>query len=162
MQAADFRGKISFIATVVLCWSAICGVGGCSGGYGPSSSTEGLQNLQPVSGSVSFQGQPTPGAVVLFFREGKIDARAPRIAGIVEEDGSFEMSTTVSEGTLPGVQEGKYVVTISWTKKINPDDRDSDDGPDLLPEMYKAQMSSPLRADVKHGDNDLEAFELKE
>ncbi|HEY3969608.1 MAG TPA: hypothetical protein VGM05_33955 [Planctomycetaceae bacterium] len=98
----------------------------------------------------------------MFFREGKIDPRAPRIAGIVEDDGSFEMSTTVSEGTLPGVQEGKYVVTISWVKKINPDDRDSDDGPDLLPGMYKAQVSSPLRADVKQGDNELDVFELKE
>ncbi len=54
------------------------------------------------------------------------------------------------------------MVTISWNKKINPDDRDSDDGPDLLPEIYKDPMSSPLHAEVKQGENELPVYELKE
>ena len=48
-----------------LCLIAMWTLSGC-GGYGPPSDTEGLQNLQPVTGSVSFKGEPTPGAVVLF------------------------------------------------------------------------------------------------
>lgn len=121
---------------------------------------QGLENLQPVSGSVSFEGKPTPGAVVLFLRAGDPDAKGLRIAGIVDEEGFFEMSTTVSAGTLPGVQEGSYIATVTWAKPINPDDKDSDMGPDLLPEKYKDHKTSTLRVEIEAGENVLNPFEL--
>lgn len=132
---------------------------GCSQGL-VSSNTEGLEDLQPVSGSVSFEGKPTPGAIVMFFRADDPDAKGLRIAGEVDDEGIFEMSTTVSAGTLPGVQEGKYLVSITWAKPLNPDDRDSDMGPDLLPEKYKDHKTSNLQVEIGAGENALDPFEL--
>ena len=133
---------------------------GCSRDYGPPKGTEGLQDLQPVTGSVSFEGQPTPGAVVLFLPVDQPDDFTYRVWGAVEDDGSFEMQTTVPEGTMPGVAPGEYLVTVSWTQRVDPNDKDSDER-DLLPEKYKSHKTSGLRVAIEEGDNELPAFELK-
>jgi hypothetical protein len=131
---------------------------GCSSSL-VSDKTEGLEDLQPVSGSVSFEGKPTPGAIVLFFPINNPKERGIRIAGEVDEEGIFEMMTGVSQGALPGVKEGKYVVTVTWTKLENPDDKDSD-VIDLVPVRYGDPEKSPLRAEVVDGENELKPFEL--
>ena len=160
LRPAGFRRPGVFFARTFVWLATLCGVVGCSGSVAPSSKTPGLENLRPVGGSVSFNGQPPAGAVVLFHLMDKPDAMTPRIAGVVEEDGVFEMSTTVSAGTLPGVQEGDYLVTITWTEPLDPNDKDSDQGPDKLPPMYKDHKTSGLRATVIPGNNELEPFEL--
>jgi hypothetical protein len=131
---------------------------GCSGS-GPSSDTEGLEDLHPVSGSVSFEGKPTPGAIVMFYKADDPASKGVRIAAEVDEEGLFEMTTGVPGGTLPGVKEGNYVVTVTWTRRINPDDKDSD-MVDLLPEKYGDPKSTTLRADIQAGENVLNPFEL--
>jgi len=136
-----------------------CGVLGCSD-YGPPRNTEGLQNLQPVTGSVSFAGQPTPGALVLFLPADEPEAPDRRIAGVVEEDGTFQMQTTVGEGSRPGVEPGEYVVTISWSELVNPYDHDSDIGPEKLPEKYQDYKTSKLRVEIVQGTNEIPPFEL--
>jgi hypothetical protein len=132
---------------------------GCSD-YGPPKGTEGLQDLQAVTGSVSFEGKPTPGAVVLFLPADAAESSTYRVAGTVGEDGSFEMCTTVPEGTRPGVAPGDYVVTISWNELVDPRDRDSDEGPDLVPSRYKDHRTSGLRVEIVEGNNELEPFVL--
>ena len=139
----------------------VCSIG-CSADYGPAKDTPGLQNLHSVVGSVVYKGRPTPGAIVMFFKEGKVDGQGLRIAGTVDEDGDFEMETTVSAGTRLGVQPGKYIVTVSWNEKVDPSDKDSDDGPDLVPTAYKVPGTSTLRAVVEEGDNQLEPFVLQD
>jgi hypothetical protein len=141
------------------CLLMICVLVGCSD-YGPPKNTDGLQNLQPVTGSVSFEGKPTPGAIVLFYPADDPTSAEYRLAGIVEEDGSFQMQTTVPEGTRPGVAPGEYLVTISWNKPVDPTDRDSDMGPDLIPGKYKDCKLSGLRAEVGEGANELPSFDL--
>jgi len=143
-----------------VCFFALWILAGC-GDYGPPKNTEGLQDLQPVSGSVSFDGKPAAGALVLFLPADAPDSSTYRIAGTVEEDGSFEMRTSVPEGTRPGVAPGEYVVTISWNELVDPRDRDSDEGPDLLPSRYKDHRTSGLRAEIVEGKNELEPFDLK-
>ena len=140
----------------------LCSLAGCASDISPPKDTKGLENLQSVVGSVEFQGKPTPGAIVMFFRDEKPDPKAPRIAGIVDEDGSFEMQTTVAVGTRPGVKAGKYIVTVSWNEKVDPADKDSDDGPDRVPSIYKDPATSTLRVEIEEGDNDLDPFVLKE
>jgi len=132
---------------------------GCGRDIGPPAGTEGLDDLQPVTGSVLFEGKPTPGAVVLFVPSVKPEAFRYRVAGIVDEDGNFEMQTTVPEGTRPGVAPGQYLVTVSWTEPIDPDDKDTDLR-ELLPEKYTLALSSGLRVEIDEGANELEAFEL--
>jgi hypothetical protein len=132
---------------------------GCSDG-GPPKGTEGLQNLQPVSGTVSFQGKPTPGAIVLFHPTDDPDSHEKRIAGVVDEEGLYEMSTTVGAGTRPGVEPGTYKVSISWAERIDPNDKDSEMGPDLLPVKYKDHTTSGLIVEIETGSNELDPFEL--
>lgn len=152
----EVRQRCLLVALVLLCAAALAG---CDDGS-PPKNTEGLQNLQPVSGAVSFQGKPTPGAVVLFHSVADPDSHKKRIAGIVDEEGSFEMSTTVGAGTRPGVEPGEYRVSISWAEPIDPDDKDSDMGPDLLPAKYKDYKTSELRVEIEIGNNELDPFEL--
>jgi hypothetical protein len=156
VAALNTRGCASLLVGIVL----LSVIGGCSTDITPSKNTKGLENLQPASGSVSYQGKPTPGAIVLFCPEGAVSSGAPRIAGEVEDDGTFEMKTTVSAGTRFGVAPGKYIVTISWNKKVDEADRDSDDGPDLVPSKYKDPATSNLIVEIEEGDNELEPFVL--
>jgi len=143
-----------------VCLAVLCTTFGCNRDYGPPRNTEGLQNLQPVGGSVSFEGKPTPGALVYFFPADEPESPDRRIAGVVEEDGSFEMQTTVGEGSRLGVEPGNYLVTISWSRPVNPYDHDSDEGPELLPERYKDYKTSNLRVEIVEGTNELNPFEL--
>jgi hypothetical protein len=159
VQGADDQRAGLVIRTTFVSLAAVCGLLGCSD-YGPPKNTEGLQNLQPVTGSVAFEGQPAPGALVFFFPADEPESQDRRIAGVVEEDGSFQMQTTVGEGTRPGVEPGEYLVTITWTRLVNPYDHDSDDGPDLLPEKYKGHATSGLRVEIFEGANELEPFLL--
>ncbi len=158
-EAANLRRRICVLPRRFIVLALLAVLWGCSDG-GPPKGTEGLQNLQPVSGTVSFQGKPTPGAVVLFHPTADPDSFKKRIAGIVDEEGSFEMSTTVGAGTRPGVEPGSYKVTISWAERVDPNDKDSDMGPDLLPEKYKDHKTSGLTVEIETGSNELDPFEL--
>jgi hypothetical protein len=157
-RAADSRCGGSLLMRAFVALVALAGALGCSGG-GPSSDTEGLEDLHPVSGSVSFEGKPTPGAIVMFFKADDLASKGFRIAGEVDEEGFFEMMTGVSAGALPGVKEGQYIVTVVWQKRLTPWDKDSD-MIDLIPEKYGDAKSSTLRAQVKAGDNVLDPFAL--
>ena len=162
-QAANSRCGNSYLMRVSVGLAALGlftlgGVLGCSGG-GPSSATEGLEDLQPVSGSVSFEGKPTPGAMVMFFKADDLASKGIRMAAEVDEEGFFEMMTGVAEGALPGVKAGQYIVTVTWTKRLTPWDKDSD-MIDLVPENYGDPKASPLRAEIKAGDNVLDPFVL--
>jgi hypothetical protein len=96
----------------------------------------------------------------MFIPQAKSDDPIPRMAGIVDDDGNFEMSTSVGAGTLPGIKPGKYFVTVTWNEKVDPTDKDSDDGPDLVPSHYSSYQSSPLRAEVSAGGIELKPFVL--
>ncbi len=143
-----------------ICALGICALAsltGCSNQV--SSKTEGLEDLQPVMGSVSFDGKPTPGAIVLFFESNDPKPDGIRISGEVDEDGDFEMLTGVSQGALPGVRAGSYFVTVTWTRPENADDKDSD-LIDLIPAKYGSPKTSPLRVVIKDGENALKPFVL--
>ena len=157
--AANLRRRNCVLPRQYILLASLAVLSACSDG-GPPKDTEGLQNLQPVSGTVSFEGKPTPGAVVLFHPTDNPDSHEKRIAGVVDEEGSFEMSTTVGAGTRPGVEPGTYIVSISWAERIDPNDKDSDLGPDLLPEKYKDHKTSGLKIEIEAGNNELDPFEL--
>ena len=159
LGTADSRRGSSAFARAIHCLAALFVLCGCSD-FGPPKGTEGLQNLQPVSGSVTFKGEPTPGAIVLFFPADDPEYPDRRIAGVVEEDGSFVMKSTVDLGSRPGVEPGEYLVAISWNQPVNPRDKDSDEGPDLLPEKYKNYKTSLLSVEILPGTNELDPFEL--
>ncbi len=146
--------RIFFVLSILGC------VAGCSSADGVSSKTEGLDDLQPVSGSVSFEGKPTPGATVLFFPIDNAKVKGLRISGEVDEEGAFEMMTGVAKGALPGVKPGKYFVTVTWTKPEDPSNKDTD-MIDLIPAKYGDYLTSPIRVEIQEGENVLDPFVLE-
>jgi hypothetical protein len=78
------------------------GAGGCGSPAG----------LVPVSGKVMYHGEPAAGAVVYFHRQAEPgSASGPIPCGIVEEDGSFSLST---DGLGNGARPGNYSVLVEW------------------------------------------------
>jgi hypothetical protein len=128
--------------------------GGCSS----------AERLVPVTGKVLVNGKPAVGALVMFHVDGTPDPRSTPATATAKEDGTFAVATGVAGGMKPG----KYVVTVVWpdpTKKPTDAQRmmgyNPSDAPDLLAGRYATRDRSPLRAEVKSGENALEPFELK-
>jgi hypothetical protein len=117
--------------------------------------------VHPVQGTVLVGGKPAAKALVTFHSESgaKTDVVLP--VGEVDEHGNF---TLTSYRAGDGAPEGEYRVAVVLFRAVPP--RRSAEGDDLpprnlLPEIYSRADSTPLRATVKHGRNNLEPFELK-
>jgi hypothetical protein len=90
------------VFVLLIAASGALGVAGCGHPAG----------LFPVSGKVLYKGEPAAGAVVYFHREGTPNSTIP--FGIVEEDGSFYLS---SDGQGDGCPPGTYAVLVEWRSK---------------------------------------------
>jgi hypothetical protein len=78
------------------------GAGGCGNPAG----------LVPVSGKVLYRGEPAAGAVVFFHRQSELGTpKDPIPSGIVEDDGTFSLST---DGLGWGARPGTYTVLVEW------------------------------------------------
>ncbi len=69
--------------------------------------------LVPVSGKVLYRGEPASGAVVYFHRQAEPGSAGggPIPFGIVEDDGSYSLST---DGLGGGARPGTYSVLVEW------------------------------------------------
>ena len=115
------------------------------GGGGPK--------LHPVRGKVLYMDQPADGAKIVFHpAAGAADVPLP--SGTVGADGSFTLSTP-ERGT--GALAGEYIVCVTW---YPPNARELDNPKNKLPEQYGSPATSPLRATLKKGSNELEPFRL--
>jgi len=113
-------------------------------------------NIYPVSGKVTYKGQPAAGATVFFFRQGADPVREPMIMGIVMQDGSFELSC----GSLgKGAPAGDYDVAIEWKQRSMPN-RKQGRMPDKLNGRYADPRHPLLRAKVEAESNQLSPFDL--
>lgn len=114
-----------------------------------SSSFANQKPVHPVRGRVTVRGQPAAGAFVLLVPVNEPpDAKDPRPRAEVQEDGSFTIWTYAPDDGAPA---GQYVVTVRW------EDRDVGD---KLGGRFAEAASSPLRASVKEGINELPPFAL--
>jgi hypothetical protein len=105
---------------------------------------------------VFYKGKPAEGArVTLVPLEGVADT--PNPGAQVRKDGSFRLSTFRSHDGAP---DGRYAVTIVYPSPARKVD-DENAGPDLLGGRYADPKTTPLRADVRDGPNDLEPFRLE-
>jgi hypothetical protein len=129
-----------------------------AGGCGDANAVK----VYPVRGKVLYEGAPAAGATVIFVKKGQNGVAAQQPAGLVKEDGSFEV-TTFKEGD--GAPEGSYSVGICWRR-----DRDADGNPakmsggiypDFLKDQYLATANPKFSAEVKPEDNELPTFDLK-
>jgi hypothetical protein len=115
------------------------------------------KGLYPVSGTVTYKGQPAAGAVVFFQRQGSDAQNEHVIMGIVQADGSF---TLVCGPHGQGIPPGDYDVLIEWKPTLR---RGKDRGkvmPDKLRGRYADRRHPLLHVTIKAGINKLPPFEL--
>lgn len=94
----------------------------------------------PVTGTVTYKGQPVEGARVMFYPHGTRPA-----VGTTDANGRFSLLTWApGDGAL----EGESVVCIGKTKMVASANSPYDKGISLLPDKYLAPSKSPLRAQV--------------
>jgi hypothetical protein len=130
----------------------------------------GLLALAPVSchrssdrpvfsakGKVFFKGKPAAGARVTFVSLTDKDAKKARPGAEVGPDGEFRLSTYAS---YDGAPPGRYAVLIVYP---SPDQKIDEEnaGPDLLQGRYADPKTTPLRAEIKEGTNDLAPFDVR-
>jgi hypothetical protein len=113
--------------------------------------------VHPVRGKVVFAAPEPMRAMVFFHPVGNADPKAHRPFATLEKDGSFELSTYDSKDGAP---EGEYTITLSWELPAKGSAEDT--GPDLLRNTaYANPAKTPLKATIKPGRNELEAFQIK-
>ncbi len=111
------------------------------------------QPTHPVTGKVTLNGEPVPGAYIVFHGIGK-ERRLPRADGTVEFDGTFRLSTYTA---FDGAPAGEYAVTVELRKPRFT--KEGKRGPNLLPARYADSTKSGLRVTVKPGPNTID-FQL--
>jgi len=110
--------------------------------------------IYPTSGSVSVDGEPAYGAVIVFHPQGDIGmSKGNRVFAKVKEDGTFAMTTYVTEDGAPA---GKYVATVVWPQDPNA----RGPSPDRLRGKYAKPDQSDLTVTVEKRENTLPAWEL--
>jgi len=117
-------------------------VAGCS---------DGLPPLGKVSGQVTLDGRPLPGADVSF-----VPAKGIQSYGCTDAQGRYQLSFAGPKGRGAGALLGRHRVMISTG---NPQaGNEAGPRPPILPPCYNTQ--STLTAEVKPGQNQLD-FQLK-
>ena len=126
----------------------------------------GIDGTVRVTGTVTHQSGPVPGATVIFAPAGATRAAS----GLTDASGSFELTTLrPGDGVLPG----KYQVAISKTETVGGMTEEESmayvaehgEPPtvtvkDLLPEKYKTVATSELTAEVTEGGKNHFTFDL--
>ncbi len=98
----------------------------------------------PVTGKVTFDGEPPVGAQIVFHPSGHTLPEDEAATGTVKDGGNFDVNIY---GT-GGVPAGDYVATVQWRKLVQ-SDGGYGTGPNVIPEKYGSAKTSPLKVTVK-------------
>jgi hypothetical protein len=110
----------------------------------------------PVSGSVSFNGKPAAGAMVVLHPKNAAPQALPA-RGFAGPDGSFALTTyEATDGAVPG----EYAVTVTLYQPVRQGDS-IQPGPNVLPPRYADPTTTDLTVRVAEGAARLPALELK-
>lgn len=134
----------------------------------------------PVTGTVTLDGKPVPGAAVAFSPN---DAKGRAASGMTDVDGKFKLTTMVAgDGALAGSYKVAITKTIAGSsgpkedprnsgKKMTPEEtkammesvakgNNAAEGKSEVPDKYTKAETSGLTAEVKSGENNF-PFEMK-
>lgn len=123
--------------------------------------------LHPVSGQVLLKGRPAANALVVFHdsRPSEELRNLPIPRATTDSEGRFRLSSYMPD-SFDGAPSGEYVVTVTLPAAAAPSDVAEVDpesiaeSPDQLRGKYADPNASPLRAEVKDGDNQLPPFDV--
>lgn len=136
--------------TALLAFTPLLVSSGC--GSGPE--------LIQVVGKITVDGQPAPGAVLLFHPTAA--GQTSVSSATAKEDGTF----TITTNTLSGIPVGTYTVTASWPDpEHTPSDAEkmmgtAEPGKDLLKGRYILREKSQLSVTVESTMAELPSFDL--
>jgi 5-hydroxyisourate hydrolase-like protein (transthyretin family) len=107
------------------------------------------EQTHPLKGTVAFEGKPAAGATVRFYRPDPANPTRPQYVadGLTEEDGTFVLSTYKA---FDGVPAGEYRVTVVQTGRYASGQLKDEN---KLPAKYADARTTPLRVEVKAGEN---------
>jgi 5-hydroxyisourate hydrolase-like protein (transthyretin family) len=106
----------------------------------------------PVGGTVTADGKPADGVTVTFYRlNPDTEKYYPVADGLTDAAGRFKLTTYVKSDGCPA---GEYAVTVVRTGKGYYDGEIPEKS--LLPEKYAAAATTPLKATVKDGTNEID------
>lgn len=105
----------------------------------------------PVTGRVTFKGEPMPFAVVTFYPKDKPFAQALKARATADKDGAFTLTTYELNDGAP---EGEYgAILYVPLKPPDPLDLEAPNPPDRLKHAYSDPAKSKLRFTVKPEPN---------
>lgn len=111
----------------------------------------------PVTGKVLFQGQPAPGALVVYHPVQNGVFAPPPARATVRDDGTYTLTTyTANDGAAPG----EYKVTVEWRKLVQ-EEGDVKPGPNLLPDRFSQVKSTDLVVRVAEDTDQSHTLNLK-
>lgn len=109
----------------------------------------------PIKGTITFKGQPMPGALVALHPKSPIEGTPSPRANVTKE-GAFEVSTYDGGDGAPA---GDYTLTVLWYKQVK-NGADIVAGPNVVPQKYAKVETSDLTISVKEGVNELAPITL--
>ena len=139
---------------VVLCGLLLAAMSGC--GQAPAGDAPDGK-LVSVKGQALFLDKPIPKATVTFHPLAVADKKAKTPFAVVQEDGTFLMTTYRPEDGAPA---GEYSVTVSWFKPAKGTSADDGIGEELLPAKYQRPESSGLKVTVKADSSEAVVLKL--
>lgn len=152
-SAQGWKSLFANAATVVrglfLAFAVIAAVG-CG-----SSTTEPPVPVFPAGGTITFKGQPIPGAAITLHPTAPV-ADVPTPSADVTKDGAFSLST-FSKGD--GAPEGSYKVTVRWYKLVQQGGA-IQAGPNVIPRKYANPETSDIEVRIAAGQNDIPTIKL--
>jgi hypothetical protein len=108
-------------------------------------------NLAPVEGIVTQNGQPVPGAGVLF-----LPAQGPMAMGTTDANGHFTLMTANRPGAIVGDHRVVISKTHTTATQVAGERLPRYDTKYLIPQKYADASTSGLAAKVEDDDNEFE------
>ncbi len=112
----------------------------------------------PVRGTVTYQGKPAAGFVVIFHPISPSGTATFIPSGMTDANGRYHLHVY---GDVDGAPAGKYSVTFEWPEKRAADPNDIPVDVDRLKGRFANVGKTPFKATVREGENEIETFHLK-
>ncbi len=140
----SLRLSVTLLSLLVLCI-------GCGTDKGPAT--------VPVSGVVTWKGEPVEGALVVFLPENASGESMLGAQAETDSAGNFAIQTYTGGGDMKdGIQPGVYKVTVTKLEVVQDMRRRPKN---LLPPKYAEVRTTDLQATVTESGDQSFAFELK-